>query len=135
QSAEDVAGTAAGGLAEKVAQVEVGTAETPGAEPAGAGPPGGEPSAAARAESAAGAARAEAARVEDAACFVVLLALVRVPEDRVRLADPLEALLGLGVVGVGVRVQLAGELAVRLLDLVSTGGGRDAQIGVEISLH
>src|SRR5204863_576196 len=52
---------------------------------------------------------------------VVLLALVRVAHDVVGGLDLLEALLGLGVVGVAVRVVLPGELAVGLLDLLGRG--------------
>src|SRR5712692_2081079 len=58
---------------------------------------------------------------------VVGLALLGVGEDVVGGLDLLEALLGGLVVGVGVRVVLAGELAVRLLDLVLRGVLRDAK--------
>src|SRR5690606_30564576 len=102
QAAEDVTeaaaeaagpGLAALGAPEEVAQVEVeGAAARPGA--------GTEPAAA-----------------EQRAGLVVLLALLGVTEDVVRLGDLLEALLRLGVALVGVRVELAGELPVRLLDL------------------
>src|SRR5262249_19578953 len=53
---------------------------------------------------------------------VVLLPLLGIRERVVGLLDLLELLLGLGVVGVPVRVPLAGELAVGLLDLVGGGG-------------
>src|SRR5919206_513555 len=55
---------------------------------------------------------------EDAAARVVLLALLGVGQDRVRALDLLEALLGGLVAGVAVRVVLARELAVRLLDVL-----------------
>ena len=61
---------------------------------------------------------AEAAERAEAAHVVVLLALLGVAEDLVRLGDLLEALGGLGVALVLVRVVLLGELAVLLLDLV-----------------
>jgi hypothetical protein len=50
--------------------------------------------------------------------LVVLLLLVLVGEDFVGLLDLLEALLGLGVVAVDVRVELAGQLPVGTLDFV-----------------
>ena len=62
------------------------------------------------------------------------LALLLVREHPVGLGHRLEAGLGLGVAGVGVRVQLAGELAVRLLDLVLGRAGGDAQLTVEVLL-
>src|SRR5580700_4546841 len=81
--------------AEDVVQVEA-------AEAAGVGPgPGRDPEAAA----------------EQRARLVVLLAPLLVGQHGVRLGDLLEALLGLGVALVGVRVVLAGQLAVRRLDL------------------
>ena len=49
--------------------------------------------------------------------LVVLLALLRIAEDLVRLVDLLELRLGRLVAGVHVGMMLAGELAVRLLDL------------------
>ena len=48
---------------------------------------------------------------------VVALALLRVAQHRVRLADLLEALLGLLVALVAVGVELHGQLAIRLLQL------------------
>ena len=88
------------------------------AEPAGAGRPAGAASAPERA-------RVEAA--EDAAAGVVALALVGVGQDRVRLLHLLEALLRRLVAGVAVRVVLAGELAVGLLDLLVGGLPVDAE--------
>ena len=70
---------------------------------------------------------------EDAA-LVVLLALLGVGQDRVRLLHLLEALLGLLVARVLVRVVLARELAVGLLDLVGRGLLVDAERPVWI-LH
>src|SRR5207247_6493963 len=52
---------------------------------------------------------------------VVLLALLRVTHDVVGGLDLLEALLGLLVAGVAVRVILPGELAIGLLDLLGRG--------------
>ena len=69
----------------------------------------------------------EAAVAEEGARLVVLLALLGVAEDVVGLGDLLEALLGLGVALVGVRVELAGELPVRLLDLGVGGVLGDAE--------
>ena len=63
---------------------------------------------------------------EDAAAAVVALALLRIAEHVVGLGDLLEALLGAGVL-VRVRVVLARELAVGLLDLVLRGLAVDAQ--------
>src|SRR5205814_4846833 len=64
-----------------------------------------------------GAAAARAAEAEEAAA-VELLALVRVADEVVRGLHFLEALLGLLVLGIAIRVVPPGELAVRLLDLV-----------------
>ena len=81
----------------------------PGAPPPPAAPPPNGPGAA-----------------EDAAAAVVALALLGIAEDVVGLGDLLEALLGAGVL-VRVRVVLARELAVGLLDLVLRGLAVDAQ--------
>ena len=62
---------------------------------------------------------------------VVLAALRLVGEDVVGLRDPLELLLRLGA-GVDVRVQGAGELEVRPLDLLGRGLAADAQILVVV---
>jgi hypothetical protein len=53
--------------------------------------------------------------------LVVELALLRVLEHRRRLARLLEALLGLGLVRVQVRVVLAGQFLERLGDVVLAG--------------
>ena len=66
--------------------------------------------------------------------LVVLPALLVVGEHPVGLGHRLEPGLGRGVARVGVRVQLAGELAVRLLDLVRGRAGGDAQLAVEVLL-
>ena len=66
------------------------------------------------------AARPAAAHPEHAAA-VVLLALLRVAQDVVGRLDLLEALLGLLVAGIAVRVVLARQLAVGLLDLLGRG--------------
>ena len=78
------------------------------------------------AESAAGVARI--------AAHVVHLTLLGVAQDLVGGGDHLEPLLMLRV-GVDVGMQLAGELAVRLLDLLGRGFARDAEQGVEIGGH
>jgi hypothetical protein len=58
---------------------------------------------------------------------VVVRALVRIREHGVRFADLLEALLGPGVARVLVRVVLAGEGAVDLLQLGVVGAPADAE--------
>src|SRR4029078_7940158 len=58
---------------------------------------------------------------------VVGLPLLRVREDVVRRLDVLEPLLRRRVVRVSVRMELAGELAVGLLDLVVGRALRDAE--------
>src|SRR5690606_33718889 len=63
---------------------------------------------------------------------VVLLALLGVVEHRVGLADLLERLLHLGVVGVAVGVVLPGLLAIGLLDLLRVGVLGDAEDRVEV---
>ena len=78
------------------------------------------------AEAAEAAARAGAGG-EGPGCAVVLLALLGVAEHVVSLGDLLEARLGVLVVGVGVGVVLARELAVGLLDLLRRGLLVDAE--------
>src|SRR5699024_11447137 len=63
---------------------------------------------------------------------VVLLALLGIVEDRVGLADLLEHLLGLGVIGMTVGVVLAGLAAIGLLDLLRVGVLGDAEDRVEV---
>src|SRR5580693_8349266 len=104
-AARVAAGRAAG--AEQVAEVEV---ESPAARAAGCA-----------------LASAPEPAAEQGACVVVLLAPLAVGQRVVGLGDLLEPLLRLGVTLVGVGVVLAGELAVRLLDLVRAGGLGDAQ--------
>src|SRR5438093_1566994 len=62
-----------------------------------------------------------------APALVVLGALARVRQDRVRLVDLLEPLLGTLVAGVLVRMALAGKLAKGLLDLGLGRGPRHAE--------
>ena len=69
------------------------------------------------------------------AVLVVALALVGVREDRVGLGGLLELLLGLLVPGVLVRVELHGQLAVGLLDLVEGGFFAYAQYFIVVALH
>src|SRR5690606_5501494 len=88
----------------------------------------------AEAAEAAGAAAPESGG-DEAAHLVVLLALLGVGEDRVRLRDFLETLFGFRVAGVGVGVELLGELAIGALDLLLGGVGRHLQDGVEVLLH
>src|SRR5882757_177780 len=83
--------------------------------------------AAGEAGSAAEVAASRAAAGEQCAGLVVLLALVLVGEDVVGLGHVLELGFGLGVARVLVRVQLAGQLAVRLLDVGGRGVLGDAQ--------
>ena len=64
---------------------------------------------------------------------VVALTCLGVAEHLVGAGDLLEPLLGGGVTGVGVGVQLAGALSVRLLDLVGRGRAADAEQFVEVS--
>ena len=76
--------------------------------------------------------RAEAAAGrERVAAEVVQLALLRVGEHLVGLGDLLEALL---LVRVHVRVQLAGQPPVGLLDLLGRRVPRDAEHGVVVGL-
>ncbi len=63
---------------------------------------------------------------------VVLLALVLVAEDVERGRHLLEALLGRLVAGVLVRVQLLGQLAERLADLVGAGAPRHAEFLIKV---
>src|ERR1019366_9238828 len=58
------------------------------------------------------------AAAEERAGVVILLAPLLVGQHVVRLGDLLEALLGFRVALVGIRVVLAGQLAIRLLDLI-----------------
>ena len=67
-----------------------------------------------------------------AANLVVLLALLLVGEHVVRFGDFLELLLSLLVTGVQVRVVLAGELAVRLLNVAFACVFANAQCLVEV---
>ena len=123
-AAEQVAqpGTGTAGVAEQVAHVE------------GLPAPAGETAP----REAAGTARETApegtAAGEHLPRLVVLPALLLVREHPVGLGHRLEAGLGLRVARVGVGVQLAGELAVRLLDLVLGRAGGDAQLTVEVLL-
>ena len=104
--------------------------------PAGVAEQVGEDVAEAAAEAAGGSAGAERAGIEaaaeDPAAGVVRLALLRVGQDRVRLLHLLEALLGVRVVLVAIRVVLPSELAVRLLDLLVGGLLVDAERLVRI---
>ena len=72
---------------------------------------------------------------EQRARLVVLLAPLLVGQHRVRLGDLLEPLLGRGVALVRVRVVLAGQLAVRRLDLGRLSGLGDPQGLVVILLE
>src|SRR5690606_11118841 len=82
----------------------------------------------------AGAAAAGEAAHARAAAHVVLATLVRMGEGLVRLGDLLELLRRLRV-RVDVRVEGAGELAVRLLDLLGRGVAGDAEQLVVVVVH
>ena len=69
------------------------------------------------------------------AVAVVGRAALGVGEDLVGLGGLLELLLGLGVVGVDVGVQLARELAEGLLDLLLGGVALDAEHLVGVAGH
>src|SRR5690606_13572294 len=117
QTAEQVTeSTGAGGAPEQVVQVEAGAGGGP--EPTRE-PAAGEPA---------------ATTGEERARLVVLATLLLVGQHPVRLGDPLEPGLGLGVAGVGIRVQLTGEPPVRLLDLVGRSVGGHAQLAVVVLL-
>src|ERR1022692_1378718 len=77
----------------------------------------------------------DAAAAEQGPGVVVLLAPLLVRQHVVRLGDLLEALLGRRVALVGIGVVLAGELAVRLLDLVGRRVLGDAEDLVEVLLE
>ena len=79
------------------------------------------------------ASRAALPEAREHAAGVVLLALLGVGEGVVGLLDLLELLLGLLVAGVAVRVVLAGELAVGLLDLIRARLARHAEHRVQIA--
>src|SRR5205807_3582940 len=66
---------------------------------------------------------------------VVVAAAARVGQDAVGLGDLLELLLGRGVLLVGVRVVLARQPAVGLLDLVLGGGALHAKDLVVVVGH
>ena len=78
----------------------------------------------------------KAARVETLEAVAVIGgAAVGVSKDLVGLGGLLELLLGLGIVAVDVRVQLAGEAPERLLDLAVVGVASDAQHVVGVAPH
>src|SRR5690606_11673327 len=84
---------------------------------------------------AAGTAGGEARAAAHRADRVVLLALLGVGEDRVGLADVLELLLRRFVTRLGVRVPLARELAVGLLQRLLVDVLGDAEDRVEVLVH
>src|SRR5512139_120641 len=114
EAAEDVTEPARAPAAEHVAQVE----RVAPARPARAGR-----------------ATPEAARPEQGAGLVVLPPTLVVGEHVVGLGDLLEPLLGRSVTPVGVGVELPGELAVGLLDLVRGGVLGDAERLVVVLLQ
>ena len=86
-----------------------------------------------RAESAGGPAKAaETAGSNQSLELVVLRTLVLIAEHAVGLGRPLELVLRNRIAGVLVGVILAGDLAVSLLYLVRTRGGRYAQVTVVV---
>ena len=74
-----------------------------------------------------------AARIDLAA--VVFSALLGILEDRIGVGDLLELLLGRRVAGIEIGVQLLGELAVGLGNVVGARGLRHAKNGIEILCH
>ena len=72
------------------------------------------------------------ARCAVAADLVVLFALLLIGEHVICFRDFLELLLCYGVAGVQVRVVLAGELAVRLLDVAFAGIFADTQYLIKV---
>src|SRR5690606_14531922 len=79
-----------------------------------------------------GAAGGEARTRSHGADLVVLLALLRVGEHCVRLADLFELCFGLGIALVGIRVILARQLAIRLLQFCIADVLGDAEHLVEV---
>jgi hypothetical protein len=77
--------------------------------------------------------KAPGAEAAEAAARVVLLALLGVRERVVGLLDLLEALLGLLVIRVAIRMPLPSELAVGALDLVLRRRPLDAEDLVEVT--
>ena len=69
------------------------------------------------------------------AVFVIDLTLLRIREDVVGLHDVLELLLGVGVIGVLVRVQPDGQFAERLLDVLARRASVNAEHFVVILSH
>src|SRR4051794_17764229 len=116
----------AGGAAGAVEQVREDVAEPAGRLEAAEAALTGVPCAGARPA-------APTAGAEEDPAAVVLLALVRVAHDVVGRLDLLEALLGRLVAGIAIRVVLARELAVRLLDLLGRRLAVDAQDGIWIA--
>jgi hypothetical protein len=78
-------------------------------------------------------AASETASGEQPSGLVVLLALGRIRQDAVGLRHRLEPLGG-GRIGIGVGVQVAGQLAVGTLDVVGAGVRGDAELLVEVLL-
>ena len=66
---------------------------------------------------------------------IVARALLGVGEHGVGLAAFLEALFGLGIIGIAVGMILQRELAVRALDFLIAGRARDAQNLVVVTFH
>jgi hypothetical protein len=62
-------------------------------------------------------------------------ALLLIAQNRVGLAALLEALFGLGVSGIAVRVKLQRQLAIGALDLAVSRGASDAEYFVVISFY
>ena len=66
---------------------------------------------------------------------IVAGTLLAIGQDGVGFAAFLEALFGLRIVGIAVRMELQRELAIRALDLLIVGGARDAQNFVVVTFH
>ncbi len=66
---------------------------------------------------------------------IVARALLAVRQYGVGFAAFLEALFGLGIVGIAVRMELQRQLAIGALDLLIVGGTRDTQNFVIVTFH
>ena len=77
----------------------------------------------------------EACSAAHRANLVVFLAGRGVRQNRVRLTDFLKTRFGLGVAGVGVRVEFTGELAIHLFQIRVRDVLRDAENGVKVLIE
>jgi len=77
----------------------------------------------------------EAFAQPDFAELVIESPLAFVAQHVVGKSHPLEALFSLGIIGIAVRVQLARELSVRLLDFLFAGALLQPQVCVQIAIR